>query len=58
MRNVIFLLGYCAVEYRVCNDEANAFSLSQPIPPGEAVSGVDTVCNEDYIVIEGKQCLH
>ena len=54
MCNVIFRIGYCAIEYRVCDDEADAFSISQPDPILGAISGVDTICDQDYIVIEGK----
>ena len=45
-----FCVGYCSVEYKVCEDEDNAFSISQP---GTEVSAVDAACNADFIVIEG-----
>ena len=45
-----FCIGYCSVEYKVCDDEDNAFSISQP---GTKVSAVDESCNLDFIVIEG-----
>ena len=45
-----FCLGYCSVEYKVCEDEDNAFSISQS---GAKVSAVDAECTADFIVIEG-----
>ena len=47
-------IDYCSVEYKVCNNEANAFSISQPTIVPMEISGVDTICAQDHIVIEGK----
>ena len=45
----MFVLGYCSIEYKVCEDEANSFSIS-----AGPVSMVDGGCMGDRIVIEGK----
>ena len=43
----------CCSIIKVCDDEANSFSISQPGAMPIDVSGVDVSCNEDFIVIEG-----
>ncbi|XP_040565053.1 uncharacterized protein [Lepeophtheirus salmonis] len=43
-------LNTCCIEYRVCEDEKEAFTLG--ISPN-AASKTDNTCNEDFITIEG-----
>ena len=45
--------GYCNVQYDVCNDETNSFSISTPAFSPFATSQVDINCSSDHIVIEG-----
>ena len=45
----MFGLGYCSIEYKVCEDEANSFSITP-----DSVSLIDGGCMGDHIVIEGK----
>ena len=42
--------GYCCIQYTVCADQTNAFSLDG----GTAISAIDTACTLDYIAIPGE----
>ena len=42
--------GYCCIQYQVCADQTNAFSLDG----GTAISAIDTACTLDYIAIPGE----
>ena len=46
----LVLAGYCCIEYTVCPDD-NSFSLYIEANPG--MSMTDSVCTQDYIIIEG-----
>ena len=45
--------GYCCIQYTVCADQTNAFSLDG----GTAISAIDTACTLDYIAIPGETSL-
>ena len=42
--------GYCCIQYQVCADQTNAFTLDG----GTAISAIDTACTLDYIAIPGE----
>ena len=42
--------GYCCIQYQVCADQTNAFSLDG----GTEISAIDTACTLDYIAIPGE----
>ena len=46
-------VGYCSVQYDVCDDETSSFSISTPAFSPFATSQVDINCAGDHIVIEG-----
>ena len=53
--------GYCCIQYQICPDESDAFSLDRKdlgVADSTKLYGfVDTYCTNDYLLIPGKNIL-
>ena len=49
--------GYCCIQYQVCNNVINGFSLSSQSQVTANAGDTDTQCTLDYVTIPGKNTL-
>ena len=44
--------GYCCVQYQVCQNVINGFTIDQP--KAATLGASDSICTGDYIAVEGE----
>lgn len=50
--------GYCCVQYQLCADQTNPFTLDRTLIAADVIKGlVDSSCTLDYVAIPGKSLL-
>ena len=51
--------GYCCVQWSVCPDQTNAFSIDNKLPAADDMqkAQTDNLCTLDYIGIAGEFCI-